>query len=446
MNILHELWANLKARFSLLPDKDDEATIVQGIRESIEFKGVRVWILICAIFTASLGLNVNSTAVIIGAMLISPLMDPIVGLGLGLGIYDLDLVRKSLRSLLVMALISVLTATLYFTLSPLSLLQSELLARTQPTIYDVLIAFVGGAAGILANASRFKGNILMGVAIATALMPPLCTAGYGLSQGNMNYFLGASYLFTINATFIALSTLIVVRLMHFSPLSFVSTERERRIRHLIIAITLGVSIPSIYSGFLLVRESISEDAANRFVRDQLNTGDRQALDHTLSHRDSLLVLEVPLIGRYVDSLQHDSLQRVMQSYYGLGEARLVLRQSFASRQDSADLDLGKRFISRDLYQRQEALLAHQEHERDSLMHELQQLHHQEEELRQIEREFVALVPEMKSPRLVGSEVEGRRVVLVLYAEGTAPEGAEAERIASWLSARLGEVSLRYVKL
>ncbi|MDY3090849.1 MAG: TIGR00341 family protein [Porphyromonas sp.] len=446
MNILQRIGADLRERFNLLPDKDNEATIIESIRENVEIKGVRVWILICAIFTASLGLNVNSTAVVIGAMLISPLMDPIVGLGLGLGIYDLDLVRKSLRSLLAMTLISVITATLYFTLSPLSLLQSELLARTQPTIYDVLIAFVGGIAGILANASRFKGNILMGVAIATALMPPLCTAGYGLSQGNMSYFFGASYLFTINATFIALSTLIVVRLMHFSPVRFVSTERERHIRHLMIAITLGVAIPSVYSGFLLVRESISEDAANRFVRDHLNTGDRQALDHTLSHRDSLFVLEVPLIGRYVDSLQHDSLQRVMQSYYGLGEARLVLRQSFASRQDSADLELGKRFISRDLYQRQEALLAHQEHERDSLMHELQQLHHQEEELRQIEREFVALVPELTSPRLVGSEVEGRRVVLVLYAEGAAPEGAEAERIASWLSARLGEVSLRYVKL
>ena len=228
MQMIDKLKAKLKEVFSLLPDKADEELIIQSIREDIEFKGVRIWILICAIFTASLGLNVNSTAVIIGAMLISPLMNPIVGLGLGLGIYDLALVKRSLRSLAIMVLISLTTATLYFMLSPLSQAQSELLARTQPTIYDVLIALVGGAAGIFANSAKInKGNILMGVAIATALMPPLCTAGYGISQGSLSYFLGAAYLFTINTIFIALSTLVVVRLMQFAPVARLSQEHDR---------------------------------------------------------------------------------------------------------------------------------------------------------------------------------------------------------------------------
>ena len=248
MQMIDELKAKLKEIFSLLPDKADEELIVQSIREDIEFKGVRIWILICAIFTASLGLNVNSTAVIIGAMLISPLMNPIVGLGLGLGIYDLALVKRSLRSLGIMVLISLTTATLYFMLSPLSQAQSELLARTQPTIYDVLIALVGGAAGIFANSAKInKGNILMGVAIATALMPPLCTAGYGISQGSLSYFLGAAYLFTINTIFIALSTLVVVRLMQFAPVARVSQAHDRKIHRWIVAIIIGVATPSIYS-------------------------------------------------------------------------------------------------------------------------------------------------------------------------------------------------------
>lgn len=298
MQMIDKLKAKLKEVFSLLPDKADEELIIQSIREDIEFKGVRIWILICAIFTASLGLNVNSTAVIIGAMLISPLMNPIVGLGLGLGIYDLALVKRSLRSLAIMVLISLTTATLYFMLSPLSQAQSELLARTQPTIYDVLIALVGGAAGIFANSAKInKGNILMGVAIATALMPPLCTAGYGISQGSLSYFLGAAYLFTINTIFIALSTLVVVRLLRFAPVQRLSKAHDRKIHRWIVAIIIGVATPSIYSGVLLVRQSIKEDSINRFVRDKLNTRDLQALKYNLINNEGQEILDVVLLGQ-----------------------------------------------------------------------------------------------------------------------------------------------------
>ena len=173
---------------SLNRSREDESATVESIRNGVEFKGINLWVLIFATFIASMGLNVNSTAVIIGAMLISPLMGPIMGVGLSIGISDFELMKRSLKSYLIATLFSVVTATLYFTFTPLNEVQSELLARTSPTIYDVFIALVGGLAGIVALSTQEKGNVIPGVAIATALMPPLCTAGFGLATGNLLYF------------------------------------------------------------------------------------------------------------------------------------------------------------------------------------------------------------------------------------------------------------------
>ena len=200
---------------SLNRSREDESATVESIRNGVEFKGINLWVLIFATFIASMGLNVNSTAVIIGAMLISPLMGPIMGVGLSIGISDFELMKRSLKSYLIATLFSVVTATLYFTFTPLNEVQSELLARTSPTIYDVFIALVGGLAGIVALSTQEKGNVIPGVAIATALMPPLCTAGFGLATGNLLYFLGAFYLYFINSVFISLATYIGVRMMHF---------------------------------------------------------------------------------------------------------------------------------------------------------------------------------------------------------------------------------------
>src|SRR5574344_1185476 len=211
----NSLWQVIKSYFNSLPNKEDEEFTKQQINDSISFRGSTLWILIFAIFIASLGLNVNSTAVIIGAMLISPLMGPITGMGLAVGIGDLDLLRRSFKNYVVMVLISVITATIYFMITPLKDAQSELLARTSPTLYDVMIALFGGAAGIMALATKGKGNVLPGVAIATALMPPLCTAGYGLGTGNLQYFLGAFYLFFINTVFICFATILGVKMFRF---------------------------------------------------------------------------------------------------------------------------------------------------------------------------------------------------------------------------------------
>ena len=196
----------------LRKDKDNELATVDSIRKGVEFKGANLWILIFAIFMASLGLNVNSTAVIIGAMLISPLMGPIMGVGLSVGLNDFELMKRSLKSFLITTAFSVTTATIFFLLAPIAGSQSELLARTSPTIYDVFIALFGGLAGVVALSTKEKGNVIPGVAIATALMPPLCTAGYGLASGNLIYFLGAFYLYFINSVFISLATFLGMRI------------------------------------------------------------------------------------------------------------------------------------------------------------------------------------------------------------------------------------------
>lgn len=215
-------------RFNLEEDKASEDEIIENVKKGIEFKGMNLWVLIFAIFIASIGLNVNSTAVIIGAMLISPLMGPIMGIGLGIGINDFELIKKSYKNLGVAVLISVITSTFYFLITPLSDAQSELLARTTPTIWDVFIALFGGLAGIVAATRKSISNVIPGVAIATALMPPLCTAGYGLATGTLSYFLGAMYLFFINSVFISLATYLIVRFTKFHKKEFLDPLREKK--------------------------------------------------------------------------------------------------------------------------------------------------------------------------------------------------------------------------
>ena len=237
-------------------DREGEAQTVENICSGINFKGSNLWVLIFAIFIASLGLNVNSTAVIIGAMLISPLMGPIMGIGLGLGINDFELIKKAFRNLAIATVFGILTSTFYFLISPLNEARSELLARTTPTIYDVLIAFFGGMAGIVASSTRLKGNVIPGVAIATALMPPLCTAGFGLASGNFSYFFGAFYLYVINSVFIAFATTLGVKLMHFSKKSFVDKVREKKVQQLVYTILFLTVVPSVYIKYNIVRTNI----------------------------------------------------------------------------------------------------------------------------------------------------------------------------------------------
>lgn len=262
-----DITESFKNLLNIRHDCDVDATIA-NISQSIEFKGVTIWILVFAIFLASIGLNVNSTAVIIGAMLVSPLMGPIMGIGLAIGITDLKMLKKSIKNLLIMTTISLLVSTIYFLISPLSDAQSELLARTRPTIFDVLIASFGGFAGIVA-ASRKKEltTVVSGVAIATALMPPLCTAGYGIGTGQFNYFWGAFYLFFINSFFIALATFIIVKHLKFPEKEYLNEARRRKVRHTIAIFSLIVIIPSIFIALQVVREAAFNTAAKKYIAD-----------------------------------------------------------------------------------------------------------------------------------------------------------------------------------
>ena len=260
-------WKAIKLLARLTEDTDVEATI-SSIQKAVEFRGANIWILAFAIIVASVGLNVNSTAVIIGAMLISPLMGPINGIGLSLGISDSELLRKSLKNLLVMVVISLIVSTTYFFLTPLSDAQSELLARTNPTIFDVLIALFGGLAGIVALSRKDQPfTVISGVAIATALMPPLCTAGFGLATAQWNYFFGAFYLFFINSSFIAIATFTMVRYLHFPQKEYVDLRRRKFVKRIIFIVALIVIVPSVITAFAVVREASFNTQAIKFIND-----------------------------------------------------------------------------------------------------------------------------------------------------------------------------------
>lgn len=253
----------LASRFSLFADKAEDEEIERRIRDGVELSGATPWILIFAIFVASVGLNVNSTAVIIGAMLISPLMGPIMGAGLGVAVYDFDLVKRALFNLGIATLISLIVSTLYFSASPLQDAQSELLARTTPTIWDVLIALFGGLAGIIGVTRNEKSSVIPGVAIATALMPPVCTAGFGVASGQWAFVGGALYLYTINCVFIALATVIGIRLLRLKRHRFADERSERRVKLSLLIIALGTAIPSAYFAVKLVSNEVFKSNANK---------------------------------------------------------------------------------------------------------------------------------------------------------------------------------------
>ncbi|MEH6678918.1 MAG: DUF389 domain-containing protein [Sediminicola sp.] len=248
---------------------DQEAT-KESIIADIPFKGHTSWILICSIFIASIGLNANSTAVVIGAMLISPLMGPILGMGLSLAINDIDTLRRSLKNFAVMVILSVITAFLFFYFFPIKDQSSELLARTAPDIRDVLIAFFGGLALVIARAKRGTiASVIFGVAIATALMPPLCTVGFGLAIGNFNYAGGAMYLFTINTIFIGLATFLVIKLLRFPMVRYVNSQRRRFIARIASLVAILVMVPAGYTFYNVFKESLFKNAANKFVTEKI---------------------------------------------------------------------------------------------------------------------------------------------------------------------------------
>lgn len=264
---MKNILTTLSERFDLRSEMEDYNLIHQEIEKGIVFRGTNLWILMFAIVVASVGLNMNSTAVIIGAMLISPLMGPINGMGYSLATYDFKLFRRAVKNFTYAIITSLITSTVYFLISPINEAHSELLARTSPSIYDVLIALFGGLAGIVAISSKLKGNVIPGVAIATALMPPICTAGYGLATLQFNFFFGALYLFTINTVFIAFAALIVCQFLKFPIRSIVDAEKKKNVNRGLTAIILLTAVPSIYFGYKLVQEENFNKSVDSFLKE-----------------------------------------------------------------------------------------------------------------------------------------------------------------------------------
>lgn len=336
-------------RFSLQEDSKPQLETIEAVKKNVEFKGANLWTLIFAIFIASIGLNVNSTAVIIGAMLVSPLMGPIMGLGLGIGINDFELVKKSARNVAIATVFSIATSTLYFYITPLDDASSELLSRTSPSIWDVFIAGFGGLAGIVAATRKEKGTVIPGVAIATALMPPLCTAGYGIASGNLYFFMGAIYLYFINSVFICVATYLIVRYMKFQKKEFEDKSDERRVKRYILMAVLVTAAPSVYLAYRIVDKSIFENNAKAFIQKEINNNNTQVITSTYDYNRKGNKIELLLLGDEVSKERIDTLKKRM-SLYSLDKTQLNIKQGLNAKNE-VDLSQIKASILETVYQR-----------------------------------------------------------------------------------------------
>ena len=439
------VWRIAKRFFNALPDKTDETATVEQISDGVTFRGANLWVLIFAIFIACLGLNLNSTAVIIGAMLISPLMGPIIGMGLAVGRADLELLKRSLTNYGVSTVISVLTAALYFQLTPLTEAQSELLARTSPTLYDVLIALFGGAAGILALSTGGKGNVIPGVAIATALMPPLCTAGYGLAMGEWSFFFGACYLFFINTVFIALATYLGVRLLQFKPKQFVDKARLAVVNRYIAVIVVVTMLPAVYMTTQIIRQSVFENHVKQFVKQELNHPGTRILSEQADRETK--TLDVVALGA---ALPNDMIEAARQRLadYQLADYQLNVIQGAQS--DSLLLARNNAGTQQSLSGLDQQHLALQAERVAQLERETADYRRLDALAREIVGEVKAVCPKVESiglSKITETPVDSgavRSYVLAVANSRTPLPATDRDRLAQWLKVRTQADSLRLV--
>ena len=445
LEILISIKNYIKEFFDLRKSKENEELTVESIRHGVVFKGTNLWVLIFAIFIASLGLNVNSTAVIIGAMLISPLMGPIMGFGLAVGICDFELLKQSFKSYLLTTFISVVTSTLYFSLTPLNEVQSELLARTSPTIYDVLIALFGGLAGIIAVSTKEKGNVIPGAAIATALMPPLCTAGFGLATGNIFYFLGAFYLYFINSVFISFATYLGVRFMHFKRKDFVDKQREQMVRRYIIALVLVTMCPAFYLTYGIVKTTFYEASANSFIAKEFDFEHTQVISRKISYDEK--EIRVVLVGNELTQPELDKVHNSLK-HYSLEDTKLTIVQGMNS--DNLDMGMLKAQVMEDFYKDSEERLQEQQEEILRLRNELRNYTTYHQLNQQIVPELKVLYPQVESVSLSQMEVftvdsmQKDTLIMVLMGLKEEMNAVQMQQMQEWLKTRTGAKKMKLV--
>ncbi|AXA84638.1 DUF389 domain-containing protein [Lysobacter oculi] len=425
-------------RFNLLSDKAPDDIIERRIREGVELQGATPWILIFAILVAAIGLNVNSTAVVIGAMLISPLMGPIMGVGHGVAVHDFGLLRRALLNLALSTVIGLVVSALYFMLTPLSEAQSELLARTSPTLWDVLIALFGGMAGIIGVTREEKSNVIPGMAIATALMPPLCTAGYGLATREWRWFGGAFYLYSINCVFIALATFIGIRLLRLPRQSFVDARTERRVGMAMWLVAVATLLPSIYLAVNLVKDEVYRARAGDFVREAFAFRDAFVVDTRIDA--SARVIDVSLVGNPVSN---ENLTRIESRLAPMGLAGTRIRLHQTRSNEPLDVGALRTQLLGDVIQQGQATLADMErklkaaeqalHDRNAMASQAAAI---ADELR-AQEPGVGMVGVSQGSRI---DADGNRQPLVqLTVASPQPLAAESrERILRWFRVRSGD--------
>lgn len=423
----------------------DVEKAAENIKNNIFFRGPNVYILFFAIIIASLGLNVNSIPVIIGAMLVSPLMGPIVGFGLALGTNDSEMLRVSLRHLLVMVSISIAASTLYFILTPLRLENpSELLARTNPTIYDVLIAFFGGMAGILETSRRDKGTVLAGVAIATALMPPLCTIGFGIAQLNLQYAMGALYLFFINSVFIALASYLGVLYLRFPQKKYHDAAKQRRIHRIIVIVLVIIIIPSILSAIGMVRQNNLERSADTLVANIRRANITYIYNTKIDHSQKPPQIELYVAGRTPDASERETI-------FAMAEELDIKRSQLIINTDATGNNLSpysEEFITNTLSRQNEI-----QRQKDSIIAALQKeldiYHSKDIATTQIAAEIRIQYPQIGNITLshgstVNDKDEEHDVIIAIIESKETMSATDIHKLERWLSVRLDNRAVKVV--
>ncbi len=423
--------------FNLLEGEDDREKTLESVKKSITFKGANLWILACAILVASVGLNVNSTAVIIGAMLMSPLMGPIVGAGFALGIYDFTLLKKSLVNLFVATLVSLIVSTFYFFISPFKDVQSELLARTAPNIYDILIAFFGGVAGVIAVTRIDKGNPIPGVAIATALMPPLCTAGYGLATAQLSFFLGAFYLYCINCVFIGIATFLVIKYLKYPAKKQVDERHQKQVRVIITLLIVVMLVPSGYLAYSLYKEQQFKKFTEKFINDEFTSKGYIIVYKKTDAKANQKKIELALLSKRFSENEMQSLEKKLNRNPYLKGTDLIIRQDSTDRFNALKGDILDEIKS-------------SENELNNKDVKIAQLEKELVKIKfndfQLARETRTLFPNIKTLSVTGGNVITQKDSLVpmtaiLYDSDAPLSAAEKQKLKVWLTERLAVKNL-----
>ncbi|MBZ4033768.1 DUF389 domain-containing protein [Flavobacterium sp. 17A] len=417
---------------NLRDGEDDRARTLEAVKKNITFKGANLWILACAIIVASVGLNVNSTAVIIGAMLISPLMGPIVGAGFALGIYDFSLFKKSLNNLLTATVVSLAVSTLYFYLSPFKDVQSELLARTSPNIYDILIAFFGGVVGVIAVTRSEKGNPIPGVAIATALMPPLCTAGYGLATGQWKFFLGAFYLYSINCVFIGIATFLIIKYLNYPAVKQIDETHQKRVKYIIAFLITVMLLPSSYLAYSLYREQQFKKNADLFIEKEFTDKGYTIVYKKTDFGPKSRKLELAFLSRRFSQAEITALKKRLNQNKYLSDTRLIIRQDSTDRMNALKGDILNQIKSSE----------NEMNLKDVKIMQLEkELSSNKFDSRQILKESRALYPAITSlsvsrTALINQKDSITAVTAVIYDAEKDLSKTDAEKLQKWLNERL----------